>query len=293
MESLPPEAHTTSLTSLNQAAKALDNLDHTPSKVRKRKKKSRRKMPARGFFDIDTDKPYAIVNNARLEVFVPCSGSNRPAWLSKELLPSEDGSVASGGNVSPSGLIAETASSQSSDRASVERRMADLKSPSPSQDLDLDFNYTGTVGMGQGLEDLPYLDFDLLEEADLPIPLSSFITFDDGDSDDDSDISTAAGLPEEYDSSAFNLATSNYLQINAANVTSFRRSADPSNAAHADHPITPAALRVLIPDIHGGQTPPQGHKRKASDSPYASPVYHGVVPVHRVIRESKRRRMVA
>ena len=81
-------------------------------------------------------------------------------------------------------------------------------------------------------------------------------------------------------------------RLSPANVASFRRQADSARAATGFDTDAFFVPRLHIPRGSFTETPKQGHKRKASSS-YSSPVYKGVTPVQRVLRRSKRRKVMS
>ena len=280
---------------------------NVPAK-RKKAKKALNKVPPKGYFDIDTTKPYAILGEkARLEVFVPVTGPNRPQWLSKELLASENGSVnGDDDGVSISGLLSEASSSHQSRRNSPElatsnevpmdlQGLTDATPVEQSRDgasalPELGFT-PGAFQLGDYVIDVD--DDDPENEGDLPGDMSIFVEWSD-DSDSEQETSDKAAAAAVAESSVFKRPGSAYSQMNPANVTSFRRNADPAFAAlaHNQHLLS-AIPKLSIPPLTFEHGPKQGHKRKASDSPYSSPRYDGVTPVQRVIRSFKRRKTIS
>ena len=276
-----------------------------PAKQTK-EKKPLNKLPPTGSFDIDNSKPYAILGDkAQLEVFVPVTGPDRPDWLNRDLLLSGNGSMAGGDDdVSISGLLSEASSSHPSRRNSQEEAqryeasayLQDLPGSVPVEGLENEAFALPELGLTSGAYQLgDYLleadDEDPENEGDLPGDMSIFIEWSD---DSESEQEPPTKRPKTVDEPAvFKKPGSAYSQIDPANILSFRRNADPANAAltHGNHMLS-AMSKLSIPPLVFDQPPKQGHKRKASDPPYSSPRYDGVTPVQRVIRPSKRRRTI-
>ena len=298
--SLPPEARTTNLTALTVSSQTTAPAQQKDVKG-KRRKKTKPKSPPKGFFEVDDSKPYAILGEkAQLEVFVPASGPDRPAWLSRAVLPNDDPSEVGENEATFSEMMSETPSNQhsrdssahssfkSKDSISAEdfKEAFNPREPAEQDLVDLaqqslanDFGQSMLAAMQSQFVDPEEPE----NEGDLP---GDFTTFFAVPGDTDSDEDGVENHPSSQQSnSVFKMPALAYSQI-AGNVGSFRLSTDPLMASLGQN----QNLNTLPPLTIPYTSLQRGHKRKASDSPYDSPHYDGVTPVQRVIRASKRRK---
>jgi hypothetical protein len=265
-------------------------------------------------------KPWATLDptGKKLEIY-PNSGPSLPNWLAKAIKDSEGSAGMASAAASPAALLDESdvsdagSSPDFEDLAPVDSIMADTSTDimwATSMD-----NQGHAVGQLEAFVPQPnsqnreamFLDLDALspsfsdveDEADLPIDMSAFITFDGDSSDDGSEASM--GMPLNTSG----IFSDDYPHLTNSNVTSFRRNADPANAAVASYSslgdvvsstaIASMQIKMLQSPIHQNpllQTPRPAHchKRKLSgDSPHSSP-YSGATPVVRVLRKLPKRR---
>jgi len=140
------------------------------------------------------------------------------------------------------------------------------------------------------LEEIPDLadNFsDVSDEADLPLNIDDIIAFDDESTDgDELPASPIINMPPLRELAGYGNVSNEFAHLTNRNVTAFRRNADP---AHAVLNTTPSFSSLNPGEATSPQTPTTGHKRKASNLPYQSSVYHGVTPVQRHVWHPNKR----
>ena len=260
----------------------------------KRRKKAKPKGPPKGFFEVDETKPYAILGDkAQLEVFVPADGPDRPEWLNKAVAPYDEPSAVGENEATLSEMLSETPSIRTSRDSSAHDsfdsfREEDLMTQEGKLLVDLAQQTLLANGLGQSMfaamQDHTFDPEEPENEGDLPGDFRNFFNVP-GDTDSSDDEANNISSSQQS-SSVFKVPDLAFSQVHAGNVGSFRRSADPMMATLASSYDINMLPPLTIP------TTKQGHKRKASDSPYDSPIYAGVTPVQRVIRTSKRRKIL-
>ena len=304
-DDLPPEAHTTP-NALHRSFEesAIEEESHSSAEGPGKRRSRRRKGPRIGLFQVDRDKPWAILHpSGNKMLLLPAPNTDRHDWLATV----EEDSIQSSPETSFAQLLDENDGSVDSDQdargngADADIMMAGLAAENNGADNGQatgpaeafyrpGYQIVGDYILSPEQGNLDS-DSDSPDEDEL-INMEDLIAFDsDDDSGDESPTSPTIFLPPPH-----MLATSNlndFAHLNNQNVTAFRRSADPAQAA-LDRPPT-------FPLINSSQTSLPStpttlpRKRKATNPPYQGDHYDGVTPVLRKVISrmsmTKRRKM--
>jgi hypothetical protein len=334
VEDLPPEAYqvtpkvlpqpsteveevvpspTTSSRKGKQKRQASDELEPAAAKSsqgRARKKLRRDRGPRLGMLAIDHKKPWAILDaSGKMLEIVPNSGPHLPDWLARAVDESQGVTGFPSAAASPAALLEESDGSEVTSPEQFDNIMDDSI---PDVMLAINFDNQGQATdpseafyahLGHQIIDDVLIDAEYLagmsdpdDEADLPIDLSTFIEFEGDSSGDESPFAVPASR------NRFSIC-GNLAHLNNSNVMSFRRNADPVNAAVNSIANTASSTAIANAQIPLLQNPefhnpllqtPQVSKRNTGDSPYSSPNYNynGSTPVVRVLRKTPKRRTI-
>ena len=298
--------------------------NNTSSTKKNRKRSSRRrKGPPRGIFTVDQDKSWAILDSTGKKILqIPAANTNRHAWLdemsqststpSTSVSPMDtslklhgEGATASIIPAADSGLVINTAVPD------VMMAGLSLKISLTESDRGLTvgppeaFYSSGLQLVGGDYAITPEPESDVYEEEATPItkkpgfPLAEFLEDLGDDESDDADSSLPLFAPADENLTGDNEGLFDHL--NNANVTAFRRSADPMSTSRPgtaysyDLQMSPTAGSSFALPAVPVRTPKTSHKRKVSTTPYQDEkIYGDVTPVERkVIGLSKRRKLAA
>ena len=322
-EDLPAEAHTTPIALHQTSMEAIVNEEHfsPPSHLSRRtdkKSSPRRKGPRRGFFTVDKDKPWAILDPSENRVvFLPAPETGRHEWLDERINQPYSNSAEASPAISLAQLLDESDQSVTSSQANGEIMLRAAKmdlmlsglnsnqhsgadrghatGPSEAFYPLSDFQIVGDYLVGPEDMDDQDRNSDVSNEAHLNISLDNFIKYDSDDASDDEDSPTSPviAMPPLDELPGTKNIDDEFAHLNNRNVTAFRRNADSSFANTYRNPTFPA-LDHDVGQPHTMNASAPARKRKATNPPYQDRLYDGVTPMQRkIIHTTKRRKLTA